>query len=119
MADLTAERVTPSRPFTNCGIDFVGRFLVKGSGKDTENIYVAVFVCLSTKAIHLKLVSNLTKDDCILALQRFIARRGMPSKIHSDNGTNFIGARNELIKLKSPLDKNDPETSLINFLNQK
>ena len=96
----------------------LGIFLSRDQEKTTK-IFVALFVCFSTKEIHLELVSSLTKEDCILALQRFIARRGLPSKILSDNGISFIGARNDLIKLKLLLDKNDPEKSLIKFLNQK
>ena len=44
-----------------------------------QNRYVALFVCFITKAIHLELVSNLTKEACILALKRFSAR--YPNKI--------------------------------------
>ena len=44
---------------------------------------------MTTKAIHLELVSDLTSDAFIAALKRFIARRGIPDQIFSDNGTNF------------------------------
>ena len=74
---------------------------------------------MSTKAVHMELVSSLSKDDCIMALNRFIARRGMPAKILSDNGTNFLGARNDLIKLNVLLDKTDRDNSLITFVNQR
>ena len=89
------------------------------NGKIQNKVYIAIFVCMSTKAVHMELVSSLTKDDCILALQRFIARCGMPAKIFSDNGTNFVGARNDLIKLKVLLDKTDRDNSLIPFVNQR
>ena len=118
MADLPTERVTPSRPFTHCGIDFAGHFLVK-NGETENKVYIAIFVCMSTKAVHMELVSSLSKDDCIMALNRFIARRGMPAKILSDNGTNFLGARNDLIKLNVLLDKTDRDNSLITFVNQR
>ena len=58
--------------------------------------YVCVFVSLSIKAVHLELASDLTTDAFIAALQRFIARRGKPSLIRSDHGTNFVGAVGEL-----------------------
>ena len=118
MADLPTERVTPSRPFTHCGIHFAGHFLVK-NGETVNKVYIAIFVCMSTKAVHMELVSSLSKDDCIMALNRFIARRGMPAKILSDNGTNFLGARNDLIKLNVLLDKTDRDNSLITFVNQR
>ncbi|GFT61356.1 integrase catalytic domain-containing protein [Trichonephila clavipes] len=53
----------------------------------------------STKEVHLELVSTLSTDAMLAALRRFIARRGHPSEIHSDNGTNFIGANNYLKQL--------------------
>ena len=68
-------------------------------------MYISLFVCFATKAIHLEIVSNLTTEACIAALKRFVARRGVPAAIFSDNGTNFIGARNELIQLKLILAK--------------
>ncbi len=111
MADLPADRVTPSRPFHNSGIDFAGPFSVKSGDNETKKVYVALFICMSTKAIHMELVSSLTKDDCILALHRFIARRKMPARIKTDNGTNFLGARSDLLKLRAILDKNDKEKS--------
>ena len=53
---------------------------------------------MSTRACHLELVDDLSTDHFIMALKRFIARRGRPQSIHSDNGTNFVGANNELRK---------------------
>ena len=78
-----------------------------------------MFVCLSTKAVHLESVASLTKEDCIFALNRFIARRGMPSKILSDNGTNFLGARSDLIKIEALLNKGDKNHSIISFVTEK
>jgi hypothetical protein len=57
--------------------------------------YVALFVCMATKATHLELVSDHTSAAFIAALQRFISRRGLPSDINSDEGTNFVGAKKE------------------------
>jgi hypothetical protein len=61
--------------------------------------YIAMFVCLAVKAIHLEVVTSLTTDAFIAALRRFIARRGTPSTIYSENGTNFNGAANHLQEL--------------------
>ncbi|KAJ0174403.1 hypothetical protein K1T71_009511 [Dendrolimus kikuchii] len=100
MADLPAPRVTPSRPFTHAGVDFTGHFDIKankGRGVRTHKGYVAVFVCLSTKAVHLELVSDLSTPGFLAAFRRFCARRGTPSHVYSDNGTNFVGA-NRLLK---------------------
>lgn len=101
MADLPQARVTPSRPFTHSGVDFTGHVELKankGRGIKTVKGYVAVFVCLSTKAIHLELVSDLGTSAFIAAFRRFCARRGTPSHVYSDNGTNFVGANRVLKK---------------------
>ena len=55
-----------------------------------------MFTCLTTRAIHLEVAHSLDTDSFIQALQRFIARRGEPAEIRSDNGSNFVGARKEL-----------------------
>ena len=64
---------------------------------------MAVFVCFSTKAIHLELVSDLTATACLAAFRRFQARRGCPYHMYSDGGTNFVGARRELRQISEIL----------------
>ncbi|CAG9134447.1 unnamed protein product [Plutella xylostella] len=101
MADLPEPRVTPSRPFTYTGIDFTGHFDIKankGRGVRTHKGYVAVFVCLSTKAVHLELVSDLSTPGFLAAYRRFCARRSTPRCMFSDRGSNFIGANRLLQK---------------------
>lgn len=61
------------------------------------------FVCLTVKVVHIELVSDLTSKAAIAALRQFIARRGRCSTSHSDNDTNFVGANNELKKLRNLL----------------
>ena len=61
--------------------------------------YVCVFVSLSIKAVHLELVSDLSTEAFIACLRRFIARRGKPSLIWSDHGSNFVGACREIKEL--------------------
>ncbi|XP_049877550.1 uncharacterized protein LOC126374847 [Pectinophora gossypiella] len=94
MADLPGSRVNPSRPFMHTGVDFTGHILLKankGRGIKTTKGYVAVFVCMVTKAVHLELVSDLTTSAFIAALRRMSARRGTPRHIYCDNGRNFVG----------------------------
>ena len=102
MGQLPAPRINPSFPFMNTGVDYAGPFWLK-SGHPRRPIrtkgYLAVFICLATKAIHLEVVSSLTTQAFISTLKRFVSRRNLPQHIFSDNGSNFIGARNELSEL--------------------
>lgn len=83
------------RPFTYTGVDYFGPLTVT-VGRSTQKRYVALFTCLTTRAVHLEVAGTLTTDSAIMALRRFIARRGTPTEIWSDNGTNLQGADREL-----------------------
>ena len=78
--------------------------------------YLAVFVCVSTKGAHLEVVSDLTTEAFFACLRRFVSRRGLPSEIHSDNGGNFKGARNDLQELYSLLEKTSTQSSIHSYL---
>jgi len=102
MADLPRSRVSESRPFSCVGIDFAGPlFMTEHKLRKARRykIYVAVFVCFVVKAVHLEVVSDLTTDAFLAALKRFVARRGLPTDIYSDCGTNFVGAARQLHNL--------------------
>ncbi|XP_055584795.1 uncharacterized protein LOC129737660 [Uranotaenia lowii] len=101
MAELPKERVIAARPFSVSGVDYWGPILLKPPHRRSAPIkaFVAVFVCFTTKAVHIELVFDLTTAKFIQALRRFVSRRGPPSDIYSDNGRNFLGASNELRKL--------------------
>ncbi|GFX72857.1 integrase catalytic domain-containing protein [Trichonephila clavipes] len=116
MGDLPKERITPDKVFNSTGIDLCGPFFIKNKyqRKGPEiKVYVCIFICLVTKAIHLEIISDLTSQALIAALKRFISRRGKCHKIFSDNGTNMIGANRE-IKALSKLVR-DREESLFAF----
>ena len=95
MADMPPERFDTSRPFSTVGIDYLGPLTVRKFRK-TEKRYVLLVTCLATRAVHLEVAHSLDTDSFIMALRRFMARRGKPSKIISDNGTNFVGGEREL-----------------------
>lgn len=101
MAELPTARVTAARPFTTTDIDYCGPIYIKQQHRQAapSKAYVAVFVCFSTRAVHLELVIDLSTAKCIQALRRFVSRHGLCSDIHSDNGRNFVGASNELRRL--------------------
>ena len=78
MGDLPESCITESRPFTNIGVDYCGPFYVKerrDRNRRRVKVYVAIFICLATKAVHIELVSDLTTDAFLAALRRFISRR--------------------------------------------
>ncbi|KFM75025.1 Jerky-like protein, partial [Stegodyphus mimosarum] len=110
MADLPASRVTQSRAFSRVGIDFAGPFNVKyrnGRGAKIFKCYICLFICFTTRAIHLELVGDLSTKSFLATLKRFIARRGKPCEIHSDCATNFIGANKELRKVLSTVQRDE------------
>lgn len=101
MAELPAARVTATRPFSVSGVDYWGPISLQPMHRRAapRKAYVAVFVCFSTRAVHLELVMDLSTPKFLQALRRFVSRRGLCSDLYSDNGRNFVGAANELRKL--------------------
>ncbi|XP_055603942.1 uncharacterized protein LOC129752177 [Uranotaenia lowii] len=102
MGNLPSYRVTPAPPFSRTGVDFAGPFVLREGGRKPKyyNSYVAVFVCMTTKALHFELVTDMRTETFIAALQRFNGRRGFPCDMYSDNGTTFVGANHELAALR-------------------
>ena len=99
MGQLPQERITVSPAFNSTGLDFAGPFVIKkGHTRKPVHLkaYLCLFICLSTKAIHIEVISDLTTPAFLAGLRRFVSRRGCPLVIHSDNGSNFIGAKNKL-----------------------
>jgi hypothetical protein len=70
-----------------------------GRGHKSYKAYIALFVCMATKAVHLEVVSDLTTTAFLLAYRRFVSRRGLCAEVYSDNGTTFVGADAELRRL--------------------
>ena len=100
MGQLPSERITPDTVFSQVGVDYAGPvYLKQGSIRkpNTVKAYICVFVSLSVKAVHLEPVSDLTTESFLACLRRFVARRGKPTLMWSDHGTNFVGA-NRILK---------------------
>ena len=96
MGQLPKERVTPDVVFNKVGIDYAGHVHLKeGSVRKPVIVkaYVCVFVSLSTRAVQIEAVSGLISEAFLACLQRFISRRGKPTLLWSDHGTNFVGAK--------------------------
>ncbi|XP_037959088.1 uncharacterized protein LOC119688482 [Teleopsis dalmanni] len=102
MGSLPADRLVANRPFLISGIDLCGPFYTtyRIRSKVPYKTYIAIFVCFSSKAVHTELISDLSTNNFILGLKRFISRRGLPQRIYCDNATNFTGAQTLLNKFR-------------------
>lgn len=119
MGNLPAARVTPTRAFFSTGCDFAGPITIKnlhGRGSKKFKAYIAVFICFSTKAVHLEAVSSLTTDAFISSLKRLIGRRGHPHDIYCDNGTNFVGAKRSLTEMQVLMKQQNNQLKIDQFL---
>ena len=97
--NLPADRTEGSAPFQVLGADYAGRIAYKLKPKKEGKAYILLFACSLTRAIHLELLPDQTKEEFIRSVKRFIARRGRPQKIYTDNGRSFIGAAKWLKKV--------------------
>ena len=95
MGEFPKARVRPSLPFERAGVDYAGPInvrLTKSQGKGTLNGYIAIFIYVATRAVHIEVVKDYTSEAFIAAFHRFTARRGFCKELFSDQGTNFVGA---------------------------
>ncbi|XP_011705133.1 PREDICTED: uncharacterized protein LOC105460385 [Wasmannia auropunctata] len=119
MGDLPAVRVTQARAFLHTGLDYAGPFSIKISRNKTSKCYLAIFVCLATKAVHFELVLDLKATSFLNAMKRFIARRGKCATLYSDNGTTFVGANNQLLELKECLAQQAVQNQIKNYCTEQ
>ncbi|XP_076660824.1 uncharacterized protein LOC143364275 [Halictus rubicundus] len=119
MGDLPKGRVNYTRPFLHSGVDFCGPVFIKEKTKRNrgkEKVYLAIFVCFATKAVHIEIVTDLTTEACLAALRRFFARRGKSAHIYSDNATNFVGSKRELHELYAFVRSQSTNSNIANTL---
>ncbi|GFT72147.1 integrase catalytic domain-containing protein [Trichonephila clavipes] len=117
MGNLPRDRVVPDYPFNCSGVDFCGPFMIRYKNQRKgilHKIYICVFVCFVTKAIHIEIVSDLTSDAFIATLKRFFSRRGKCARLYSDNGKAFVGANKELKRFLKLIE--DSDDNLTGFL---
>lgn len=112
LPSIRTNRTDKKIAFVNVGIDYAGPVTLRshlGRAPKLEKAWIAVFVCLLTRAIHLELVHSASTKSFIEALKRFIARRGRVNIIISDNATNFVGANNYLQMIYNQMEENSQE----------
>ena len=103
MSDLPEDRLHQAPPFTYCAVDYFGPWIIKEKRKELKR-YGVLFTCMASRAIHLEVAHSLETDSFINALRRFICRRGPIRQMRSDQGTKFVGAKNELEEALNELD---------------
>lgn len=121
MGNLPKQRIEPSRPFAVSGIDYAGPMKIKNSLRRNATLskgYICLFVCFSTKAVHVELVGDLTTASFISALRRFCDRRGKCTDIYSDNAKNFVGANRQLMELSQLMQTESHQTAVQNVLTE-
>ena len=90
--NLPVDRTEGTFPFQVVGVDYAGPITYKISKKKEGKAYILLFACSLTRAVHLELLTDQTTAGFIRCLKHFIARRGRPTKIYSDNGRSFVAA---------------------------
>ena len=95
MSDLPEDRTESCPPFTHCGLDCFGPFVVKEGRKEVKR-YGMIVTCMTSRAIHIETLDDLSSDVFINALRCVLAIRGPIRMLRCDHGSNFIGAKREL-----------------------
>ena len=112
MADLPKDRITPAPPFTYCGVDCFGPWIIKEGRREVKR-YGLLFTCMACRAIHVETLTSMSTDAFINALRRFVSVRGPIRQLRSDRGTNFVGAENELAKAWKEMDHERVKNKLL------
>ena len=95
MTNLPKSRVEPAPPFSYCAVDCFGPWYVKADRREVKR-YGTLFTCMASRALHIEVVHTMETDSFLQALRRVIDRRGSMREPRIDQGTNFVGAENEL-----------------------
>ena len=101
MSNLPEDRTASEGPFVYVGMDCFGPFVIKRGRSDIKR-YGLIFTCLSTRAVHIEALDDMTTDAFINSLRCFIAIRGPAKEIRCDQGSNFIGASSEFEQAVKP-----------------
>ena len=100
-ADLLRFRVAGNQAFENVACDLCGPLYYRTENNGTSKIYIAVFTCPTSRAIHLEIVQSLCAESFLQVLRRYVSRRGIPATILTDNAQYFKRTDKILKKLFS------------------
>ncbi|KAL9961132.1 hypothetical protein ACROYT_G030023 [Oculina patagonica] len=114
--DLPMERVSLDPPFAHTGLDFIGPLYIhigkSSKEKGSDKVYICLFTCASTRAIHLELTPSLSVESFLLAFRRFVNRQGLPVTLLSDNAKTFRSASKDIRKIIQSDEKTVGRTTL-------
>ena len=96
---LPRSRTEGITPFEVIGVDYAGPLMYRAKNKKERKAYILLYTCSLTRAVYLELLPTLEMDVFIRSFKKFVARRGRPTKVYSDNGSTFVGAANWLRKV--------------------
>ena len=98
MGVLPEGRLKPSPPWSVIGIDLLGPFDIRGevNKRSYGKGYGVIFVCLPTTAIYLDIANDYSTNAFLIVFRRFVSLRGYPSVVHSDAGSQLVGASDVL-----------------------
>ena len=97
-APLPVVRTCDVAPFTVTGIDFTGALYVQENPGE-HKVYICLFTCATTRAVHLEVVTDLSTHTFLLAFRRFSSRKSLPQVVISDNGSTYLSAAEEIKSL--------------------
>ncbi|XP_070066976.1 uncharacterized protein [Drosophila virilis] len=117
MGSLPLERLSTDKPFRHVGVDFCGpvNTYLRIRGKGPTKSYIAIYICMAVKAVHIEIVSDLSTNKFLESLKRMVARRGPVSHIYCDNATNFVGASNKLLELKKFMFSTSTQDAILSY----
>ena len=95
---LPNTRTEDPTPFSVCGVDFTGAMYVR-EGESERKVYICLFTCATTRAVHLEVVLDMTVESFMLAFWKFVGRRSLLRTMMSDNASTYLTAVDELQQL--------------------
>ena len=98
-SNLPTSRTEGASAFQVIGVDYAGPIRYRKSKTQGGKAYILLYSCSFTRGIYLDLLPNMEMSECLDSLERFIARRGRPEIIYSDNGATFVGVANWMKKV--------------------
>ena len=99
-------------PFKSTGIDYFGPLYIK-TRQGQQKVWICLFTCLVTRAIHLEVTTDMSTQQFLLCLRRFIAIRGTPVEILSDNASQFKAASDMMKQVWQGTVKNEDIQSYV------